>query len=177
MLEGTLHLIFHTRGDSLTVNIRAPGGSHFRYRSRAVGKRESEQKDKQSGRCKRLMWGADGERLQTHINIHFQRGSVRWRLLLPADYLLSVKNLPTVFICLFCLCVSSVLNFFLFFGGGGSPWQKKPKTATTKHKQIWSTVDDVHFSKLTFFFGECVNYRNKIPSFVVSSWAYSGPSL
>lgn len=156
MLEGTLHLIFHTRGDSLTVNIRAPGGSHFRYRSRAVGKRESEQKDKQSGRRKRLMWGADGERLQTHINIHFQRGSVRWRLLLPADYLLSVKNLPTVFICLFCLCVSSVLNFFSLFWGGWKPMTKKSlrqqQQNTSRFDPLWMMSIS---QNLLFFWGMC----------------------
>lgn len=95
--------------------------------------------------------------------------------------LLTIYCLLKIFPLCLSVCFACVFLqfwiFFLFFGGGGSPWQKKPKTATTKHKQIWSTVDDVHFSKLTFFFWECVNYRNKIPSFVVSSWAYSGPSL
>ena len=36
------------------------------------------------------MRGADGERMQTHINIHFQGGSVRRRLYLSADYTLRV---------------------------------------------------------------------------------------
>lgn len=99
--------------------------------------------------------------------------------------LLTIYCLLKIFpLCLSVRFACVFLQFWIYFfswGGcymAGSPRQKKPKTATTKHKQIWSTVDDVHFSNLLFFFFlQCVNYRNKVPSFVVSSWAYSGPSL
>lgn len=97
--------------------------------------------------------------------------------------LLTIYCLLKIFpLCLSVRFACVFLQFWIFFFlGGGVTWleaqdKKKPKTATTKHKQIWSTVDDVHFSNF-FFFWQCVNYRNKVPSFVVSSWAYSGPSL
>lgn len=97
-------LIFHNRGDPLIVTMCAWGGIHSRYRNRAVEREEREQRDKWRGRSERLMWGADGERLQTHISIHFPERLSEVTSLSPLGiYIVCLTKVlpPTAFICLF----------------------------------------------------------------------------
>lgn len=95
--------------------------------------------------------------------------------------LLTIYCLLKIFPLCLSVCFACVfLQFWIFFSflGGVEAHDKKSlrqqQQNTSRFDPLWMMSIS---QNLLLFFWECVNYRNKIPSFVVSSWAYSGPSL